>query len=330
MSSHDPGPSGPVLSIVIITRNEEKTIAACLEAVVRECAEMRTEIILVDSSSTDATVRIALQHPITVLQLEGRGKLSPSAGRYVGTRQCHAPLILFLDGDMVLIEGWLRGAMKEFADPGLGGLAGRVYWVFPGEVQGFSHEDAAPLGIVRGLGGGALFRAEALRTAGTFNPFLKGEEERELGYRIASAGYALKRTDNPMAFHFNKEKTLSEIDEKASHFVGVGQILRRHPLSAVAREVMRTQWLELLLESTLLCGAAVLCVLAVRGAYLVLAVCLAVLALLFLFLVVLRGVRKNLLFFRTRVLTFYNLMKGVMLGIPPADTYDAHITVLKK
>ncbi len=47
------------LSVVVISRNEEAAIAACLKSLLAGTAGLETEIILVDSASTDRTVEIA-------------------------------------------------------------------------------------------------------------------------------------------------------------------------------------------------------------------------------------------------------------------------------
>lgn len=56
------------ISAVVITRNEENRLAACLESV-----SFAAEIVVVDSGSTDKTVEIALQYGARVFQQEWLG-----------------------------------------------------------------------------------------------------------------------------------------------------------------------------------------------------------------------------------------------------------------
>ena len=53
------------ISAVIITYNEEHNIARCLESL-RDVAE---EIVVVDSGSTDATIPIASQFPVRIVNI---------------------------------------------------------------------------------------------------------------------------------------------------------------------------------------------------------------------------------------------------------------------
>src|SRR5690625_4434099 len=110
------------LSIVIITRNESLGIKRCLDSVIAELSGLRnSEIILVDSSSTDNTVDIAKNFPCEIYNVSGNS-LSASLGRYIGTLKSNGKLILYLDGDMELCSGWLEYAIKivEYDDKAAG------------------------------------------------------------------------------------------------------------------------------------------------------------------------------------------------------------------
>ena len=56
-------PSGPLWSVVVIARNEEASIATCLESVLHTFEGRSYELIFVDSASTDNTVLIASRFP---------------------------------------------------------------------------------------------------------------------------------------------------------------------------------------------------------------------------------------------------------------------------
>ena len=62
--------AGTSLSIVIIARNEARNIARAIESVLRAVENWPdTEILLVDSASTDETVEIARRYPINIVRL---------------------------------------------------------------------------------------------------------------------------------------------------------------------------------------------------------------------------------------------------------------------
>src|SRR6056297_2890706 len=73
------------LSVVIITENEEDNIGDCIESVFAACRSVSAfEVILVDSASTDRTVEIAHEYPVTVLRIPDEHTVSCGAGRFVG------------------------------------------------------------------------------------------------------------------------------------------------------------------------------------------------------------------------------------------------------
>ncbi len=74
------------VSIVIIGRNEERSIGKCLSAALSAAEQIGgAEIIFVDSASTDNTVSIVQSYGVRVLSLKPEWKLTPSAGRFVGS-----------------------------------------------------------------------------------------------------------------------------------------------------------------------------------------------------------------------------------------------------
>ncbi len=202
------------VSVVVIARNEEAGIAACLESALEPTGNLEREIILVDSKSTDRTVEIARRYPVKVVRIDSCSAYSPAAGRYVGTQQANGKYILFLDGDMVLTKGWMDNACAELANDTVAGVAGRLYRIFPGEKLSYRHQGSHPLGSVQYLAGAAMYKRDVLQRVGTFNPFMGGEEERELGYRIRRAGFTLQRLDAPMVFHLEKARTRSEMAKR--------------------------------------------------------------------------------------------------------------------
>lgn len=323
-----PGTTIPEVSVVIVTRNEEAAIGRCLESVVCSVQGKRAEIVIVDSASTDDTVRVASGFPVTVLQLGRTAKLSPAAGRFIGTRRTGGPFIHFLDGDMVLIDGWLDAALDAMRDQSLAAVGGRLFHVYPGESLTREHRDSYVLGPIASLGGAGLYRRQAIDVSGGFNPFVKGEEERELGHRILQRGYTMRRIDIPMVYHLNKTRTQTEVDEKAGHFIGVGQILRAHRGSEFSRDVLRRQTNVLRKAALVLVGLLGAAVLMLAGPGIVRWILLG-LALAGAGVLLGTGLsRKAILFFRFNLRVLLNVARGFLRGIPDSGMYRADVAVL--
>jgi glycosyltransferase involved in cell wall biosynthesis len=218
------------ISIVIPAKNEEAMIAQCIEGALKALMNIKDwEIILVDSYSTDKTVEIAKNYPIKILRLKKEWFKSPHAGRYIGSINSSGRFIFFLDADMIVAEGWIETALDTLQkDKNLAGVTGVMFDVFPNEKLSKRHRIKHPLGYVGYMPGPSIYKREILFGVRHFNPFLKGNGEKEFGFRILEKGYKQLRLDIPICYHRRKEYNLDEAYEKASYFIGVGQFLRLH------------------------------------------------------------------------------------------------------
>ena len=209
------------LSVVIISRNESTHIRGCIESVLAETIKFpQTQVVLVDSDSSDDTRDIAAQFPISILHYIN-DVYSAAAGRRIGFSRVESEYVFFIDGDCWLKPKWLSTAiecLESHKDVAV------VYGERTEHVAG-TERPSDP--TTYDLGGNALYRAEVLRNVGSFNPFIVAEEEAELFGRIHKAGYKKKRLGVPMIRHdrprsYNQEARKRYWTGKKS----LGQILR--------------------------------------------------------------------------------------------------------
>lgn len=194
------------ISIVIIGRNEERGIAACITAAQNAAAQIGgAEIIYVDSASTDATVEIAASLGARVVALDpAEHRLCPSAGRFAGSLAATGDFILFLDADTLIYENFLPAAIEHFQkNPDLAGVNGRIDDTDESGVLLDGIEDRfETVAEAEWLRGPACFyRRDALAAAGSFNPQMIVEEEAELGLRLLKNGWRINLLPIPMALH---------------------------------------------------------------------------------------------------------------------------------
>lgn len=111
----------PILSVVIAAFNASDTIAAALHAV---CAQAgpEHEVIVVDDCSTDATAVIAGSFPVQLLRLESRR--GAAAARNAGARAARAPVLLFLDADVVAADNLLGRGLDAMNKAGADAMIG--------------------------------------------------------------------------------------------------------------------------------------------------------------------------------------------------------------
>ncbi len=199
------------LSVIVITRNEEQYIGACLDSCFRAIREARgkgvlrsSEVILADSASTDRTIEIAQTYLVTIIQLPGDWPLSAAAGRRVGARHARGDFLLFVDGDSIISEDWLPAAVQRLrADPSIAAVSGRVLEESGGDSileRYMRTESVRPPAPPEAVSTG-LFRRAAYEAVGGTHPFLKGGEDRELAHRLRNAGFCLVMLDSIMGRH---------------------------------------------------------------------------------------------------------------------------------
>ena len=104
-------PGHPLVSVIIPTKNSERTIRSCLESV---CAQTyrNFEIVVVDNFSVDSTVRIAKEYADLVL-LAGPERTSQVK---LGAANSKGDFIYKIDSDFVLEPFVLEKAVRVALD----------------------------------------------------------------------------------------------------------------------------------------------------------------------------------------------------------------------
>jgi len=318
------------LSVIVVTKNEAANIGHCIESILADTQDLTSEIIVVDSRSDDETVEIARRYPVTVAQFRADALITSHAGRYVGTLLSTGRYLCYLDGDMIVIPGWMPAALAILKKGDVQGVAGRLFRVRPGEAPSMSHIDNYTMGLTHGFGGAGVYRGDLIRAVGPYNPFMRGEGEREMGFRLRQGGAKLLRVDIPMVYHMDKPRTVGEIDEKAGMFAGIGQILRRYPTEEITLSLLKahkTVFLEIAFVWFLLVGPIVLLV----PGYSLAAVAVASFGLLaFLGLTLWKGAGKTALYVRSHIMSSIHIVRGLFLGLREAKEYAPSYDIIRK
>ena len=197
--------SRPLVSVVIIGRNEGERLSACLRAVrAMNFPQDQLELIYVDSHSSDDSVSRAREQGARVLALPP-GPTTAARGRNAGYREARGEFLLFLDGDAVVAA--------DFLDHALAFLETRpevaVYWGHRRELypqrsvynRVLDLDWLFPAGESAYCGGDAVVRKAVLDQVGVFRDDLIAGEEPELCTRIRKAGYHIWHADELMTGH---------------------------------------------------------------------------------------------------------------------------------
>jgi glycosyltransferase involved in cell wall biosynthesis len=219
MVTHAPNPTRPSLSVVVPTYNEEDRIETCLDSVFAACGRAATEVIVVDSNSTDRTVELARQYPVSIYRIADDDLTTPGAGRFVGQQAASGDQILFVDGDMRISGEWFDRARQVVSQRD--DVAG---------VDGYLNStNSTTVESVEALRGVVLYDGDVLERVGGFDPFLRALEDIELGFRITGEGYVIQRLPLVAAAHpYASGPAELRRRWRNGYFFGVGQVVRKH------------------------------------------------------------------------------------------------------
>ncbi len=226
------------LSVITISRNEERNIGACIESVLEATREVDAEIILVDSASEDKTLEIAKRFPIRILQLEDKSQISPSAGRYVGFANSSGKYVQFIDADMTVDKKWISRAISflEKADNSTAAVSGAIhqnetkcpYYL---KLAKYMRRETVTKEVkeLKNLFGLFMIKTNILQKIGSFSPNLAACEEGELSDRIYANSYRIILLPYSSGFHHVKEKYpfMPILKRRLKFRISEGEVLRR-------------------------------------------------------------------------------------------------------
>jgi glycosyltransferase involved in cell wall biosynthesis len=186
----------PALSAIVPARNAAATLARCLDALTGQASDgsARVEIIVVDDCSADETVYIASRYNVRLVKLARH--FGPSAARNRGAEIARAPVLFFLDADVVLAPGALARAEAAIALPGVGAVIGSydddpaartIVSRFKNLAHHHFHQRSRPEAATFWSGCG-LIRRDIFAAAGGFDEDRRTVEDIELGYRMVAQG----------------------------------------------------------------------------------------------------------------------------------------------
>jgi glycosyltransferase involved in cell wall biosynthesis len=194
----------PLVSAVIIGRNEGQRLVECLRSVngVRQDG-FRLETIYVDSDSTDDSPGRARTLGARVIEVRPERPCA-AVGRNAGWRAARGEYVLFLDGDTILQPDFIRQALKAISAPEIAVVWGHRREQAPEQslyVRVLDLDWVYPPGESEFCGGDALMRHVVLEQVGGFDDTLIAGEEPELCRRMRALGHKILHIDTPMTTH---------------------------------------------------------------------------------------------------------------------------------
>ena len=194
----------PLVSVVVIGRNEGERLSRCLESVSAVTQDrFLLEVIYVDSASTDDSRERARRAGVRVLELKPERPCA-ALGRNAGWQAASGEFVLFLDGDTILQPDFIGLALVAMNDPKTAVVWGHRRESNPAQsvyVRVLDLDWVYPPGDTAFCGGDALMRRSVLTEVGGFDQTLIAGEEPELCRRMRARNYRIVHIDAPMTLH---------------------------------------------------------------------------------------------------------------------------------
>jgi glycosyltransferase involved in cell wall biosynthesis len=210
----------PKVTVGVCVKNAEASIKDAVESIlVQDFPHELMEVIFVDDGSDDKTLSILKSYvskmnmQVKLFHQEWKG-LGPARNKVVN--HASGDYIVWVDGDMILPEDHIRKQVEFMEQNPDVGIAKARYGILTGANIIAALEDVANIALdshskdptfnkLPGTGG-AVFRVEAIRQVGGFDPFIKGVgEDIEVAYRIKKAGWSIRRGTEAIFFERRRE-----------------------------------------------------------------------------------------------------------------------------
>ena len=261
------------ISVVIPTYNRLPILEKCLRALESQRlsdALEGFEVVVVDDGSTDGTVDWLLHRQdefphVRLVQQEHGG---PAEGRNRGVHHARGDVIVFIDSDLVVTEGFLvchaQALQRSWQQRG-----DRLCFTYGAVVNTADFEDPTrerhklrDLSWAYFATGNVAIDREVLEASGLFDTGFRlyGWEDLELGERLRRMGVVLVRCPEAVGYHWHPALRLDQIPdlvrvERERAKMGL-VFYRKHPTRRV-RYIIQFTWLHVLLWELLTLGGVV-------------------------------------------------------------------------
>ena len=258
------------ISVVIPTYNRLPILEKCLRALESQRlsdALEGFEVVVVDDGSTDGTVDWLLHRQdefphVRLVQQEHGG---PAEGRNRGVQHARGDVIVFIDSDLVVTEGFLvchaQALQRSWQQRG-----DRLCFTYGAVVNTADFEDPTrerhklrDLSWAYFATGNVAIDREVLEASGLFDTGFRlyGWEDLELGERLRRMGVVLVRCPEAVGYHWHPALRLDQIPdlvrvERERAKMGL-VFYRKHPTRRV-RYIIQFTWLHVLLWELLTLG----------------------------------------------------------------------------
>lgn len=218
-----------LVSIIVPTRNSERTILACLESVFKQ-SYRPIELVVIDNDSTDSTVHIATRMAATV------AKFGPerSAQRNRGAVLAHGDYLLFVDSDMELSSEVVAECVQSARGSGAPAVVVPEISVGEGFIARCVQLERSCYAGDDSVEAARFFRRDEFEKLGGFDETLTGPEDWDLTIRVRR-GTRLPRTSSHIVHNEGRLRLSELVSKKAYYAPSMVLYWRKHGRATLAQ-----------------------------------------------------------------------------------------------
>ncbi len=248
-------------SVVIPTYNRLPILQKCLRAMEAQQFDQPYELVVIDDGSTDGTVDFLQCHQtefphVRLLQQNHEGA---AIARNTGIAAAQGEIIVFIDSDLVVTEGFLAAHAKVLAQDAQAFTYGRVI-----NTCNFDSPTSEPFKLTDFSAayfatGNVAIAKDWLIKAGNFDPAFRqyGWEDLELGVRLKRLGLKLLPCPDAVGYHWHPPFGLEQLPrlidvEQQRARMGI-VFYEKHPTWDV-RMMIQMTWIHVVLWNVLALG----------------------------------------------------------------------------
>jgi rhamnosyltransferase len=117
----------PLISIVIPVKNGIDTIKECLDGIFSQTLINQTEVIIIDSGSTDGTLDVIKKYEVKLIPIAPQ-EFNHGETRNLGVTHASGKFVLMTVQDAIAIDNqWLQRLINNFDTPSVAGVCGQQY-----------------------------------------------------------------------------------------------------------------------------------------------------------------------------------------------------------
>jgi glycosyltransferase involved in cell wall biosynthesis len=222
----------------------------------------RYEIIVLDGFSTDGTLDIVKNYPVTVHK--GNWNV-PTFYNHV-LKELKGELIAFGDGDAIVDKDWLKVLVPHFMDGQVAGAGGLCLTANPEQIVprviGYelkARYERMPKNISRIATMNVLYRKSSLIEIGGFDERFDTGYDTDIGHRICKAAYLIHFDPKAIVYHYNRPNLKSYFRQQYIYGWNMARMYLQH-MNIAAGDEITPLWMNIqpfiytLIALTLVCA----------------------------------------------------------------------------